>query len=72
MKRESTAHAVLLPEDRNFKLMGKTMKQRKNIKSRKGPQSLYMKMLQSLRNSHTSEYSRVLREETRGIILGYD
>jgi len=29
-------------------------------------------MLQSLRNSLTSEYSKVLRKETKGIVLGYD
>ena len=48
------------------------MKKVKKAKVIKGSQTVYMRMLQSLRNSLTSEYSRVLRKETRGIILGYD
>ena len=49
-----------------------TMKKSRKIKVRKTSVTVYMKMLQCLRNSLTSEYSRVLREETKGIILGYD
>ena len=48
------------------------MEKNRKIKVRKTSETVYMKMLQSLRNSLTSEYSRVLREETKGIILGYD
>jgi hypothetical protein len=48
------------------------MKKSRKIKVRKTSVTVYMKMLQSLRNSCTSEYSRVLHEETKGMILGYD
>jgi len=48
------------------------MKKSRKAKTQKDSQSVYLKMLQSLRSKVTSEYSRVLREETRGIILGYD
>ncbi|MBW2506884.1 MAG: hypothetical protein JRD19_07460 [Deltaproteobacteria bacterium] len=48
------------------------MKKNRKIKVRKTSQTVYMKMLQSLRSSLTSEYSKVLPKETRGIILGYD
>jgi len=35
-------------------------------------QTAYMKVLCSLRNTITSEYSKVIQKEKRAIILGYD
>jgi hypothetical protein len=35
-------------------------------------QTKYMKMLRKLRNRITSEYSKVIKKEYQGIILGYD
>ena len=35
-------------------------------------QSAYAKVLRSLRHAVTSEYSRVIQQEKRAIILGYD
>ena len=40
--------------------------------SKKTQQSKYSKVLCSLRNSVTSEYSRVIQQDKRAIILGYD
>jgi hypothetical protein len=51
---------------------GNPMKKSRKTKDRKASQTAYTKILQSLRSSLTSEYSKVLRRETRGIILGYD
>ena len=48
------------------------MNKSKKTKDRKASQTAYTKILQSLRNSLTLEYSKVLQRETRGIILGYD
>ena len=48
------------------------MNKNKKTKDRKPSQTAYTKILQSLRNSLTMEYSKVLRRETSGIILGYD
>jgi hypothetical protein len=48
------------------------MKKSRRTKERKVSQTTYMKILQSLRNSLTLEYSKGLHQETRGIILGYD
>jgi len=42
-------------------------KDRKNAQ-----QSKYAKVLCCLRNSVTSEYSRVIQQDKRAIILGYD
>lgn len=35
-------------------------------------QTNYMKILRNLRNNITSEYSKVIKKEFQGIILGYD
>jgi len=48
------------------------MKKYRKIKERKVSQTTYTKILQSLRSSLTSEYSKMVPRETRGIILGYD
>ena len=48
------------------------MKKTIRIKEKKPSQSHYMKILSSLRNSISAEYSKVLPKETKGLILGYD
>ena len=48
------------------------MKKSSQQKVKKSSQSVYTKILSSLRNSVSSEYSRVLNRKTRGMILGYD
>lgn len=50
--------------------MKSTSQQKKD--SKKAQQSKYAKLLCSLRNSVTSEYSRVIQQDKRAIILGYD
>ena len=48
------------------------MKRVKKVKVQKSSQTVYMKMLQSLRSTISAEYSKVLNKETRGMVLGYD
>jgi len=48
------------------------MKKSRKTKKQDSSQTAYMKILKSLRSGMTSEYSRVLHKETRGIVLGYD
>ncbi len=48
------------------------MKKSKQKEVQDAAQSNYMKMLKNLRNRHTSEYSKVIKKEFQGIILGYD
>ena len=55
-----------------FQEWGRTMKKSSQQKVKKSSQSVYTKILSSLRNSVSSEYSRVLNRKTRGMILGYD
>ena len=40
--------------------------------SKDAQQTAYTKVLCSLRNGVTSEYSKVIQQEKRAIILGYD
>ena len=48
------------------------MKKIKQKKIQDVAQSNYMKMLRNLRNRITSEYSKVIKKEYQGTILGYD
>ena len=48
------------------------MKRVRKVKEQKSSQTVYMKMLQSLRSTISAEYSKVLNKETRGMVLGYD
>ena len=48
------------------------MKKSKQNEIQDAAQSNYMKMLRNLRNRITSEYSKVIKKEYQGIILGYD
>jgi hypothetical protein len=48
------------------------MKKIRKIKVQDVSQTVYMKMLQSLRSTISAEYSKVLNKETRGMVLGYD
>jgi len=62
-----------MTKDRNSLFYGgNKMKKYRKIKERKVSQTTYTKILQSLRSSLTSEYSKMVPRETRGIILGYD
>ncbi len=48
------------------------MKKSKQKEVKDAFQTNYMKVLRDLRNSITSEYSKVIKKEYQGIILGYD
>ena len=48
------------------------MKKSIRVKEKKPAQSHYMRILSSLRNPASSEYSKVVPKETKGLILGYD
>lgn len=48
------------------------MKKSKQKEVKDAFQANYMKVLRDLRNSITSEYSKVIKKEYQGIILGYD
>jgi len=48
------------------------MKREKKVKVQKSSQTVYMKMLASLRSAISAEYSKVLDNKTKGIVLGYD
>ncbi|MEJ2690857.1 MAG: hypothetical protein P8130_13095 [Deltaproteobacteria bacterium] len=49
------------------------MKMLRNLRNiQDAAQTNYMKMLRNLRNRITSEYSKVIKKEYQGIILGYD
>ena len=57
---------------KNSLLWGNTMKRSREKKVQDTSQSAYMKVLNSLRNSISSEYSKAIQKEKRAIILGYD
>jgi len=48
------------------------MKKGRKVKARQDAQTVYMKMLASLRSTISAEYSKVLDGKTRGMVLGYD
>ena len=50
--------------------MKRTIRKKKARKDTQ--QTAYLKVLCTLRNAVTSEYSRVIQQEKRAIILGYD
>jgi hypothetical protein len=53
-------------------IFGETMKKSKQKKVQGAAQTNYMSILRSLRSRITSEYSKAIKQEYQGIILGYD
>jgi hypothetical protein len=56
----------------NLLLWGNIMKRNRKAKAQDNSQTAYTKILNSLRSAVSGDYSKVIQEEKRAVVLAYD